>query len=136
MSVTRNNREYYWDLFAVSSGDVVSNQTVSGQSGSRGESFKTPRGVFAHGFRAYITETRRLRCPKHRTAFQDHISERWVCERCSVLSSKGLVGVKFDGVLYHFIVQMLSYDLNYPITKNWLVVPLSDEAPGELDDQV
>jgi hypothetical protein len=31
---------------------------------------------------------------------------------------------------------MLSYDLSYPITKNWLVVPLSDEAPGELDDQV
>ena len=109
---------------------------VSRQCDSRGESFKTPRGVFRHGFRAYITETRWLRCPKHRAVFQDHISERWVCERCSVLSSNELVGVKFDGVLYHSMVQVLSLNLSYPITKNWLVVPLSDEAPGELDDKV
>jgi len=46
------------------------------------------------------------------------------------------VGVKFDGVLYHAIVQVLSSNLSYPITKNWLVVPLSDEALGELDDKV
>ena len=46
------------------------------------------------------------------------------------------MGVKFDGVLYQSMMQMLSFNLSYPITKNWLVVPLSDEALGELDDKV